>query len=155
MKPIVFLETDRIAKRGLQEHLTALLPAWFGQPAANARYAQQAETLDGYIAEIGGVRRGLLLLKSTGATSAEIFWLGVDPTCHRSGIGRALVETATDDARQRGVKYLFVATLHPDDPYEPYLRTRKFYEAMGFAHVLEEQFTSDCQNPIAYYLKPL
>jgi N-acetylglutamate synthase-like GNAT family acetyltransferase len=155
MKPIVFLEPDRIRNRELQEQLTALLPAWFGQPASNAKYAQQAEVLDGYVAEIDGVRRGLLLLKSTGAMGAEIFWLGVDPTCHRSGMGRALVEAATNDARKRGVKYLFVATLHPIDPYEPYLRTRKFYESMGFAYVLEEQFRSYSQSPIAYYLKPL
>ena len=155
MKLIVFLETDRIRKRELQEHLTALLPAWFGQPASNAKYAQQAEILDGYVAEIDGVRRVVLLLKSTGAMSAEIFWLGVDPTCHRSGMGRALVDATTDDARNRGVKYLFVATLHPDDPYEPCLRTRKFYESMGFTYVLEEQFPSHSQSPIAYYLKPL
>jgi N-acetylglutamate synthase-like GNAT family acetyltransferase len=155
MKAIVFLETDRARKRELLEHLSALLPAWFGQPASNARYAQQAEILDGYVAEIDDVRRGLLLVKWTAPTSAESFWLGVDPTCHRSGVGRALVEAASEAARKRGVKYLFVATLHPDDPYEPYLRTRMFYEALGFAHVLEEQFPSDSRNPLAHYLKQI
>src|SRR5471032_981533 len=146
MKAIVFLEADRARKRELLERLSASLPAWFGQPASNARYAQQAEILDGYVAELDSVRRGLLLVKWTGPIGAEIFWLGVDPTCHRSGIGRALVEAATEAARRRGVKYLFVATLHPDDPYEPYLRTRKFYEAMGFAHALDEQFPADSHN---------
>jgi len=155
MKAIVFLEADRARKRELLERLSALLPAWFGKPASNAKYAQQAEILDGYVAEIDGVRRGLLLFKWTGAISAEIFWLGVDPAHHRSGIGRALVDAATEAARRRGAKYLFVATLHPDDPYEPYLRTRKFYEAMGFAHVLDEQFAADSHNPLAYYLKQL
>jgi hypothetical protein len=53
------------------------------------------------------------------------------------------------------VKYFFVATLHPDDPYEPFQRTRRFYEAMGFYYVLKEQFPSDPSNPGAYYLKPL
>jgi hypothetical protein len=55
----------------------------------------------------------------------------------------------------RGVRYLFVATLHPNVPYEPYWRTRRFYEAMGFVYVLEEQFPANPENPIAYYLKQL
>jgi hypothetical protein len=48
-----------------------------------------------------------------------------------------------------------VATLHPDDPYEPYLRTRHFYEAMGFVYVHDEQFPADPENPMAHYLKQL
>ena len=39
----VFLELDPARKRELQEHLTALLPDWFGQPQSNAKYAAQAE----------------------------------------------------------------------------------------------------------------
>jgi N-acetylglutamate synthase-like GNAT family acetyltransferase len=71
------------------------------------------------------------------------------------GIGRALIEAAVEDARKRGVRYLFVATLHPDDPYEPYLRARHFYEAMGFVYVHDEQFPADPENPMAHYLKQL
>jgi hypothetical protein len=52
----VFLELDPARKRELQEHLTALLPDWFGQPQSNAKYAAGR-------AEGEGVRRGLLLLK--------------------------------------------------------------------------------------------
>ena len=78
-------------KRELQERLTAMLPQWFGQPKSNARYAMQAEVLEGYIAETEGVGRGLLLLKYISPLSAEVYWMGVDPTCHRSGIGGALI----------------------------------------------------------------
>jgi GNAT superfamily N-acetyltransferase len=85
----VFLEPDPLKKQELQEHLTALLPDWFGQPQANAKYAAQAEILDGYIAESEGVRRGLLLLKWSTAVSAEVYWMVVDPAYHRSGVGRA------------------------------------------------------------------
>jgi hypothetical protein len=58
-------------------------------------------------------------------------------------------------ARAHSVKYLFVGTLHPDDPYEPYRRTRDFYQAIGFAYVLEEQFPADPNNPIACYMKEI
>jgi GNAT superfamily N-acetyltransferase len=151
----VFLEPNPMRKRELQERLTAMLPDWFGKADANAKYASQAESLDGYLAEREGVRCGLLLLKHVSTVSAEIYWMAVDPTRHRSGIGRALIEMAGETSRKRGVKYLFVATLHPAVPYEPYQRTRQFYEAMGFVYVLEEQFPADPENPLAYYLKQM
>lgn len=151
----VFLERSPTRKRELQERLTAVLPSWFGKLDPSTNYASQAEILDGYVAESEGVRCGLLLLKQIGPVSAEVYWMAVDPTRHGSGIGRALIEMASEAARTRGVKYLFVATLHPDIPYEPYERTRRFYEAMDFVYVLEEQSPADPSNPMGYYLKQL
>jgi GNAT superfamily N-acetyltransferase len=151
----VFIEPDASRKRILQERLTALLPEWFGKAESNAIYAQMAERLEGFVAEESGAERGLLLLERHSPLSAEIAWMGVEPSHHRSGVGRALCEAAQTAARNSGVKYFFVATLHPDDPYEPFQRTRRFYEAMGFYYVLKEQFPSDPSNPGAYYLKPL
>jgi GNAT superfamily N-acetyltransferase len=151
----VFLEPNPTRKRGLQERLTAMLPDWFGKPDANAKYALQAEILDGYVAQSEGVPRGLLLLKRSSPTGAEIYWMAVDPGCHRLGIGRALIEAAVEALRSGGVRYLFVATLHPAIPHEPYERTRWFYEAMGFEYVLEEQFPTDPGSPLGYYLKQL
>jgi GNAT superfamily N-acetyltransferase len=151
----VFLEKSPSRKRELRECLTAKLPEWFGRKDANERYALLAETLEGYVAESRGVRCGLLLLKHISAVSAEIHWLGVDPGRHRSGVGRALVDSIAEDCRRRNVRYLFVATLHPSVLYEPFQRTRRFYEATGFAYVLEEHFVTDPGNPMAYYLKHL
>jgi len=149
------LERDPARKRELHNRLTALLPHWFGRPQSNAKYAIEAEILDGYIVESEGVNRGLLLLKYHGALSAEVYWMGVDPTCHRRGMGRALLQAAVDAARDGGARYLIVATLHPNDPYEPFVRTRRFYEAMDFVFVHEEHFPVDPEAPLAYYLKQL
>lgn len=71
----VLLEPDPKAKRELQERITGQLPQWFGKVQANAKYAALAETLDGYIAEIGGIRCGLLMLKYHGKQSAEVCWM--------------------------------------------------------------------------------
>lgn len=150
----ISLEPDPRRKRQLQEEITSALPAWFGRPAANAAYAAQAERLAGYIASVDGVPKGLLLLKRHGEVSAEIYWLGVDVAFHRCGIGRALVEAAARGARADGAQFLFVSTLHPRVAHEPYERTRRFYEALGFRYVFEEQFP-DKDNPLALYMKSL
>jgi GNAT superfamily N-acetyltransferase len=154
MKIVVSLELNPVRKREIQERLTALIPEWFGLPDANLHYGNQAEVLRGYVASIGEEPKGLLLLKTHSPISAEVYWVGVDPAYHRSGIGRALIEAASDTARRDGAKFLFVATLHPSVNYEPYQRTRRFYEALGFQYVLEEQFPDE-QNPQGYYMKAL
>jgi ribosomal protein S18 acetylase RimI-like enzyme len=141
-------QEDPVASRRLLEALTARLPEWFAQPDSNRRYAAQAEILEAWVARIDGEARGLLLLEKHSIVSAEIHWLGVDPDHRRQGIGKALVGAIENRSRQEGLKYLFVTTLHPDDPYEPYRQTRAFYEGLGFELVLS-------RNPLAYYLKPL
>jgi hypothetical protein len=73
---------------------------------------------------------------------------------HRAGIGRQLVERAVADVRAAGVQLLQVKTLGPSDDYEPYARTRAFYEALGFLP-LEEHLTLWPGNPCLVLVKPL
>lgn len=141
-------EEDPAASRRLLEALMARLPEWFAQPDSNRHYAEQAGILEAWVARIDGEALGLLLLKRHGAVSAEIYWLGVDPDHHREGIGSALIGVTESRLRQEKMKYLFVTTLHPDDPDESYRRTRAFYERLGFELVLS-------RDPLAFYLKPL
>lgn len=139
-------EEDPAVSRRLLQSLTARLSQWFAQPESNQHYAEQAGMLEGWSARIEGSAQGLLLLKRHSAVSAEIYWLGVDPDHHRRGIGRALIGTIESRLRQERLEYLFVTPLHPDDPYEPYRRTRAFYERLGFELVLS-------RAPLANYLK--
>ena len=150
----VAFETDPAQRRQLQRRLTALLPEWFDQNGSSVRYAAQAERLAGYVARLDGEPKGLLLYKKHGPLSAEIYWLGVDPACHRSGVGRALVDAACTAARADKLRLLFVWTLDPSVADEPYARTRRFYEAMGFRYVLSEHAPKEV-NPLGLYLKHL
>jgi ribosomal protein S18 acetylase RimI-like enzyme len=155
MRVSIAREEDPAASRRLLEDLTTRLPEWFAQPDSNRHYAEQAEILDAWTARIDGTTHGLLMLKRHSAVSAEIYWLGIDPDRHRQGIGRALVGAVERQLRQEGLKYLFVMTLHPDDPYEPYRRTRLFYERLGFELALTLEPPGSSPNPLAYYLKSL
>jgi GNAT superfamily N-acetyltransferase len=153
----VVREGDPRRRRRLIEELTAGLGQWFGRPDSNRHYAMQAEALEGWVARRDGRDLGLLLVKRHAAVSSEIYWLGVDPGHHRGGIGRALVARVEGTLREQGVKYLFVMTLHPDDPYEPYQRTRRFYEWLGFTFVLSADHGADvpADDRLGHYLKLL
>ncbi len=63
--------------------------------------------------------------------AAEILWLALERGRHRRGIGRRLVEAAAREAREAGARILYVKTYGGWD-YEPYVATRRFYEALGF-----------------------
>lgn len=157
MNVLITPEEDPAARRRIVEGLTARLPQWFAQPDSNRHYAGQAEVLEAWTARVDGQVAGLLLLKRHSDVSAEIYWLGVDPGHHRQGIGRILVGAVEARLRQESLKYLFVMTLHPEDPYEPYRRTRAFYERMGFELVISlgREPPGSSSNPLACYLKPL
>jgi GNAT superfamily N-acetyltransferase len=133
------------------------LPKWFGQAESNRHYAEQAEILDCWVARIDGDPIGLLLLKRHSPASAEIYWLGVDPGRHRRGIGGTLIEAVERKLKAEKARFLFVMTLHPDVDYEPYQRTRAFYEQLGFSLALSTHHgpAGRSRDPLVWYLKLL
>jgi GNAT superfamily N-acetyltransferase len=151
----VRVEQSVACKRRLLERLIALLPEWFGQSDSNLRYAESAEKLQGWIASVDGADVGLVLVKHHGPLSAELYWMGVDPAHHRGGVGSALVKAVCDKLTHDGIHFLFIMTLHPDDPYEPYQRTRRFYEKLGFTLALSDLEFAKLHDRLAYFVKYL
>ena len=133
--------------------ILAELPEWFGIPAANAAYTERAGREPVWVAECDGTAVGIMILADHGFAAIENVLLAVRPTAHRRGIGRALIEQAISVCQERGALYLSVKTLGPSREYEPYARTRAFYEAIGFAPV--EEFTSiwGPENPCLFMIK--
>jgi ribosomal protein S18 acetylase RimI-like enzyme len=129
-------EKDPASNRRLLETLTGRLSQWFAQAESNRHYAEQAECLEAWVARLDGEAVGQALLKWHSPASSEIYWLGVDPDHHRRGIGRSLVEAVEHRLRDEGGRFLFAMTLHPEVDYEPYQRTRAFYQRLGFSFVL-------------------
>jgi len=127
--------------------ILAELPEWFGIPESNADYAAHAEREQAWVAEEGGQALGLMTLVDQGFSAIDIHLIAVRPQAHRRGVGRALVGKAVAAARELGKRYLTVKTRGPSLPYEPYERTRAFYEAVGFEPLEELMEIWGPENP--------
>jgi GNAT superfamily N-acetyltransferase len=132
---------------GICQAILATIPEWFGLPASNAKYEGLAETGPAVVALDGDEPVGLMLLKRHFGTTLEVYFLAVRRDRHRGGAGRALMGHAEAVARAEGRRFVTVKTRGPSKPYEPYERTRRFYEALGYAAL--EEFTElwDPENP--------
>jgi GNAT superfamily N-acetyltransferase len=110
---------------------------WFGRPEANARYAQGIADRDAFAAVVDGRPLGLIALQYHFGMTCCIWWLGVRPSAHRRGIGRALVQRADHEARSRGCSHMAVETMSPRADSPEYDMTRRFYAAVGFTPFVE------------------
>lgn len=116
------------------ERILRALPEWFGIESANAAYIEACGRMPTWIAEREGNVVGFVIIREHNPRAAEIECLAVQPDLHRAGVGRELVahvESLLD------AEYLQVKTLGPSMQYEPYERTRAFYEALGFVPLEE------------------
>ena len=58
----------------------------------------------------------------------DLFWIAVDPSARRMGVGEALLRQTESDIRERGGRLLLVETSGMDE----YAPTRRFYESTGY-----------------------
>jgi GNAT superfamily N-acetyltransferase len=128
--------------------ILASIPEWFGVAASNAEYEQLAQTGSATLAiDEAGAAVGLMLLKRHFAATLEVYFLAIDHDHHRHGAGRALMGHAEATARAEGRRFVMVKTQGPSANYEPYERTRRFYEALGYAALEELDVGWGPQNP--------
>jgi GNAT superfamily N-acetyltransferase len=121
---------------------------WFGMPASNAEYEALAETGPAVLALDGdGAVVGLMLLKRHFETTLEVYFIGVARSRHRQGAGRALMDHAEALARAEHRRFVMVKTQGPSANYEPYARTRRFYEALGYSALEELDVGWGPENP--------
>lgn len=139
----------------LAERILRALPDWFGIEEAVREYVTQARTQPTFVATLDGEGVGFLTLKQHSPDAAEISVMGVLPTVHRQGVGRALVSAAEAYLRDRHVRFLQVKTLSPRHPDPGYAQTRRFYEAVGFCRLEEHPTLWGKANPCLQLIKVL
>ena len=107
------------------------LKEWF-TPDVPAKVRAEAESSPGLVAlDDDGALVGFLIWEQK-PDEYEIEWIAVARERHRQGIGRLLVSRLVALMRDAGVMRLRVDTVAPNVEYEPYARTRSFYQACCF-----------------------
>lgn len=119
-------------REAVSRRVLSTLPEWFGIPAACEAYVRHAAGAPMFGAEVDGWIVGYASLADHFGRNCEIHSMGVEPSWHRRGVGRALVEAAGRWAGERGFTYISVKTLSGAHPDPRYADTRRFYRAMGF-----------------------
>ncbi len=137
------------------ETILRALPDWFGVEAATLAYIAQADVLPTFVAKAGEAPVGFLTLRRHSPDAAEITVMGVLPTAHRRGVGKALLAAAEAYLRQTQTRFLQVKTLSPRNPDANYAATRRFYEAQGFCRLEEFPELWDADNPCLQLIKYL
>ena len=119
------------------ETVLRALPDWFGIEDALSGYVAASGRLPTVTARLGGEAVGFASIGPVTPGTAEIHVIGVPPSHHRLGVGRRMVAAVLARCRGTGVRLLTVKTLGAasGDPF--YERTRRFYDAVGFAPAAE------------------
>jgi ribosomal protein S18 acetylase RimI-like enzyme len=78
---------------------------------------------------------GFALYGATPCTVAtwDLYWIVVDPTMHRQGVGRQLMQETEDEIRRRGGRLIVVETSSRSE----YAATRAFYETLRYARTAQ------------------
>ncbi len=145
MKPGEHVVCDRILRS---------LPDWFGIDQSIVEYVRDLQTMETWVAEVGGMVVGFLTINQHNESSAEIHVMAVVQKLHGKGCGRRLVEHAERVLQSRGVEFLQVKTLGPSRPNACYERSRRFYERVGFRPLEETALWGDT-NPCLILVKHL
>jgi GNAT superfamily N-acetyltransferase len=141
------IETRPSGSGATCQAILATLGEWFGVPASNAEYQALAETGPAVVALEDGRPVGLMLLKRHFGSALEVYFLAVLRERHRRGVGRALMTHAETVAAAEGRRFVQVKTQGPSADYEPYERTRRFYETLGYAALEELDLGWGPRNP--------
>ena len=117
--------------QGAMHVAKSLSPRWFDNIAIGTSIPRDLRILRTHVAEEGGRIVGFIM-HTTVDDKADIKWIGVEPGSQRKGIGSELYAVVEDELRRAGVREVRVETVSELTEYEPYERTRAFYEKMGF-----------------------
>ena len=146
---------DGNAKKEICDTVLHRLPEWFGIEESMAEYVSLVEEMPFYGVYDGERPVGFLAVKIHNAFTAEVCVMGILKEYHRMGIGSELMERAEGYCQQKGLVYLTVKTLDGSVDFEPYERTRRFYEKMGFIPLEVFPLLWDEANPCLFLAKHL
>lgn len=148
------IEPMQAAETAVCAQILRSLPDWFGIEEAIIDYVADLGRMETAVAKHNNTIIGFITTHIHFPQSAEIHVMGILPTYHRHGIGKSLVQHVEAALTQRGIQFLQVKTLAASHPDPHYAKTRRFYEAMGFVPLEENQLWGKV-NPCLIMIKTL
>ena len=131
------------------------LPEWFGNEKGLQEYVNTVQKYPFWAAfdndECIGFFSGKIHYNRTG----DIYVCGIDPDYHGKGIGTLLYKELEKHCIKNNCEYIIVKTLSELAQYEPYIKTKRFYEKMGFKELLTLTEIWDENNPCLIMIKNL
>jgi GNAT superfamily N-acetyltransferase len=131
------------------------LPQWFGIRSAREGYARFAARAPMLGAKVDEQIVGYAALSEHFGINCEIHSMGVEPSWHRRGIGRALINATIQWSAERGFKYVTVKTLSEKHKDQHYAKTRRFYLEMGFLPFEELPELWGADNPCLVLMRTI
>ncbi len=147
--------TDKEEKERVTLLIMNALREWFNPAEDIVRKSKLHRDMPFFAAYRQGEAAGFLALKIHNAYTGDIYDLGVKKEHHRLGMGHALVASAEAYLKERGFRFLTVKTLDESAEYEPYARTRAFYQKEGFLPLEVMQNYWNEENPCLFLAKAL
>jgi GNAT superfamily N-acetyltransferase len=143
-------EEKRVIARTVLEALTQ----WFEVEESREGYIRDCVDWTFLAAKEDDKVKGFLCLKETGNATVELAVMGVLKEYHRNGVGRELVEKATEVAKAAGYEFMQVKTVQMG-MYEDYDKTNYFYIGCGFKELEVFPLLWDEANPCQIYIMSL
>lgn len=134
--------------------VTSKLPEYFGLPEVNEHYAQGVRECINIAAKVDNQFVGLISIEFPYSNNANIYWMAILAEYHNQGIGKKLIESARELAKNKQAKTITVETLSPKNADENYLKTYNFYLKNGFKPLFDLK-SKDYEWNMVYMAKNL
>jgi len=130
------------------------LPDWFGNKKSIEEYVKGVGDFPFWAALDGeGKCLGFFSARIHYGHTGDVYVCGVRPEYHHMGLGKALYGRVEQFFLGKGCKYAIVETLSEKANYEPYEKTRRFYESIGFEPLITLTEMWDESNPCLIMVK--
>lgn len=137
--------------------LMAGLREWFAIPSATEGYLADLPRVPTWVATLAGEPgvAGFVSVTRPQTKAFELHVLAVARDRHGRGIGRALLELAERWSAAQGGRFMQVKTLGPSHSDPAYVKTRAFYQRLGYEPLLETESFWGKGNPALLLVKAI
>ena len=146
---------DSFTKGKICRNILSDLPLWFGIPESTDEYCRNVELYDFYSVIYEKETIGFISVKMNNEYVAELYVLGILKNYHRKGFGKVTLNYIFEKLKDKKIRYVEVKTLDETKESDEYMKTRRFYQKLGFIPIDVLNNEWGINNPCLIMLKEL